>query len=253
MRNLSFFLILFLQLFAFESRSQDNSSKVIQPEKGSGLLPQGQEGWFPFKPTNTTVPGVIGMANWLDAPAGKHGFLSQSGDDFRFEDGTKIKFWGTNHGNKSCGPVKEEAEKRADWYARMGINAVRLHKFTYGEPSAFGDPSNSSKLTDAGWERLDYYMYQLRQKGIYYTWSPVYYHILVDGDSSRVLAYNEIKTGLKRRISDIVNYAEDLQDVIIDLMVHLLDHRNPYTGLRYADDPALVSVELQNEDNIFWA
>ncbi len=215
-------------------------------------LAQDTEGWFPYQPTNTAEAGVIGMAGWLDAPAGKHGILRYDGDDFRFEDGTKIKFWGTNHGNRGCGPEKEEAEKRAAWYAKMGMNGVRLHKFTYSGNGGFGASDNSSELTAEGWDRLDYYMFQLRQKGIYYTWSPVYGHSLVDGDSSKVLAYAELKTGVKQKISGLVNFAPDLQDVMIGLMVNLLEHRNPYTGLRYADDPALVSVEMQNEDNIFW-
>jgi hypothetical protein len=33
----------------------------------------------------------------------------------------------------------------------------------------------------------------------------------------------------------------------------MLNHHNPVTGLRYADDPALAFIELQNEDNIFWS
>jgi hypothetical protein len=218
-----------------------------------GLFAQDPEGWFPFQPTNTAEAGIIGMADWLDAPAGKHGILKIDGDDFRFEDGTKIKFWGTNHGNRTCGPEKAEAEKRAEWYAKMGINGVRLHKFTYSGNGGFGQLDNSSRLTDEGWDRLDYYMYQLRQKGIYYSWSPIYGHRLVDGDSARVVAYGEIKRGPKGNTTGLVNFAEDLQDVVIDLMTHLLEHRNAYTGLRYADDPALISVEMQNEDNIFWA
>ena len=32
----------------------------------------------------------------------------------------------------------------------------------------------------------------------------------------------------------------------------LLQHKNPYTGLRYADDPALAVVEMQNEDSVFF-
>ena len=34
------------------------------------------------------------------------------------------------------------------------------------------------------------------------------------------------------------------------LMV-LLTHKNPYTGLRYVEDPALAIVETHNEDCIF--
>ena len=208
--------------------------------------------WFPLDPSNSLEPGVIGMSDWLDAPAGGHGYLTMEGDDFVFEDGTRIKFWGTNHGNRGCGPEKEEAEKRADWYAKMGINAVRLHKFTYQGNAGFGHPENSSWLTDEGWDRLDYYMARLKERGIYYSWSSVYGHILAAGDSSRVVAHGEIRDNRENRTSGLINFAPDLQQVVIDLHVHMLEHRNPYTGLRYADDPALVSVELQNEDNIFW-
>ena len=219
----------------------------------SSILAQKNEDWFPYMPTNTSNGGIIGMADWLDAPAGKHGILLVDDDDFRFEDGTKIKFWGTNHSNRNCGPDREEAENRANWYAKMGINGIRLHKFTYSNNGGFGQPGNSSELTDEGWEKLDYYMYRLKEKGIYYSWSPIYGHLLVDADSSRVIDYQEIKNGLRKNTAGLVNFAKDLQDVLIDLMIHLLNHRNPYTGLRYADDPALISVEMQNEDNIFWA
>lgn len=75
--------------------------------------------WFAFQPANTMEPAVVGMKDWLDPPAGKHGFLTIEGDDFVFEDGTRIKFWGTNHGNRNCGPGKEEAEKRAGWLPGM--------------------------------------------------------------------------------------------------------------------------------------
>ncbi len=208
--------------------------------------------WFPFQPANTMEPGVVGMKDWLDPPAGKHGFLTMEGDDFVFGDGTRIRFWGTNHGNRNCGPEKEEAENRAEWYARMGINAVRLHKFTYQGNSGFGHPGNSSRLTEEGWDRLDYYMSRLKKQGIYYSWSPVFSHHLVPGDSSRVVAWDEIRDHRENRTNGLINFAGDLQQVLIDLHIHMLEHRNPYTGLRYADDPALVSVELQNEDNIFW-
>jgi hypothetical protein len=52
---------------------------------------------------------------------------------------------------------------------------------------------------------------------------------------------------------NLVYFAPDLQDLSIELTVNMLNHVNPYTGLRYADDPALNFVELNNEDNLFWA
>ena len=31
----------------------------------------------------------------------------------------------------------------------------------------------------------------------------------------------------------------------------MLNHINPFTGFRHSDDPALIFIELQNEDNIY--
>lgn len=42
-----------------------------------------------------------------------------------------------------------------------------------------------------------------------------------------------------------------LQDPIIQFHVNLLHHTNELTGLRYADDPALLATELQNEEDFF--
>ena len=49
-----------------------------------------------------------------------------------------------------------------------------------------------------------------------------------------------------------MNYAEDCQDLLIETVVNLLKHENPYTGKTYAEDPALAYIEMQNEDDIFF-
>jgi hypothetical protein len=43
-----------------------------------------------------------------------------------------------------------------------------------------------------------------------------------------------------------------VQDLMIEMVVNLLKHRNPYTGKTYAEEPALCFIELQNEDDIFF-
>src|SRR5690606_10958725 len=55
--------------------------------------------WFVFKPVKYEKASSIDMSNWLDKPAGKHGFLQIKGKDFEFENGTPIKFWGVNIGS----------------------------------------------------------------------------------------------------------------------------------------------------------
>ena len=43
-----------------------------------------------------------------------------------------------------------------------------------------------------------------------------------------------------------------LQDLQIRQVVNILRHRNPYTALTYANDPAIFVVELFNEDSALW-
>jgi len=222
------------------------------------LVASETEGWFPFNPENSKEGGSIGMAHWNHAPAGKHGFMQMDGDRLVFEDGTAVKLWGSNHGNLRVAPSKEEAEKRADWDAKYGINAMRLHKFTWPpQMNGIGDPEFSTRMRPELLDRKDYYMKQLRDRGIYYVWSRIFGHKPAPGDRDRLLAHDEIvRKDSDHFLSDstygVVNLFEDMQDLSIELTVELLNHRNPYTGLRYADDPALAYIELQNEDSAWW-
>jgi len=43
--------------------------------------------------------------------------------------------------------------------------------------------------------------------------------------------------------------SRELQDMQIQQVVKLLNHRNPHTGMKYAADPAIAIVELFNEDS----
>lgn len=194
------------------------------------------------------------MKDWLDAPAGKHGFLQMKADDLTFSNGTPVKFWGVNIASNRPFVEPEEASRWADFMAAYGINAVRFHKFTWDAT----DGVHSTRLTDTKWKNFDYFCSRLKNRGIYYAWSHIYGHRVRKSDSSRLLAYNEVAntrfawSHLNGSTASIVNFAEDLQDLNIELTVNMLNHCNPVTGLRYADDPALAFIELQNEDNIFW-
>jgi len=210
--------------------------------------------WFVFNPEDNFSASVIDAGDWLDAPAGNHGFVQMKDSDFIFEDGTPVKFWGVN----ICSRLPYSENKKVDswvkYLAKYGINAVRFHKFT----SSALKGNTSTQLDPDMLKKMDYFCAQLRNKGIYYGWSPIYGHKPKPGDRDRIKYYDEIASielpwrHLNYATTGIVNYAKDLQDLNIELITNMLNHRNPFTGLRYADDPALNFVELQNEDNIFW-
>jgi hypothetical protein len=210
--------------------------------------------WFAFTPSADVVPGVISMNDWLDKPAGKRGGVRMAGDRLQFEDGTPVKFWGVNlsYGG-GCAPEKKAAEFTAARYAKYGVNGVRLHKFSYPKNKmGIGDLDDATKMTPDGLDRLDYFAAQLKKSGVYFGWSHTYGFYPCPGNRARLVAYDEIEKNLKGNTYGFINFAEDVQDLMIEMVVNLLKHRNPHTGLAYAEEPALSFIELQNEDDIFF-
>lgn len=210
------------------------------------------EDWYEFSPSNDNGPSVISMNGWFEKPAGKHGRVKMVADHFEFEDGTPVKFWGTNLSYRDCAPNKENAEFTAARFAKYGINGVRLHKFCGPGWEGIGDSDDGTKLTSEGLDRLDYFCSKLTEDGIYYGFSHTFGYKIRPGNRNRITAYDEIEKGLKGSAYGLINFAEDIQDLMIEMVVNLLKHKNPYTGKTYAEDPALSYVELQNEDDIFF-
>jgi len=207
--------------------------------------------WFPNQATGDVGPSAIGTEDWLDKPAGRHGGVRLRGDRFVFEDGTPIRFWGTNLSYAGSAPPKADAEFTAARFAKFGVNGVRMHKFTGAGWEGIGDENVSTKMTPDGLERLDYFSNQLAKNGVYYGWSHSFQFKIRPGDRSRVSGFDELmKKG--GNTYAVINWAEDVQDLMIETVVNLLKHKNSYTGKTYAQDPALSFVELQNEDDIFF-
>jgi len=207
--------------------------------------------WFVYRPTWKTDKSVIGFEDWLEQPAGKHGGVRIAGDRFQFADGTPVQFWGVNLSYKDNAPEKANAEFTAARLAKCGVNAVRMHKFGNSGWGGIGDENNSTKMTPDGLDHFDYFTSQLAKNGIYYGWSHSFKFAIRPGDKNRLSGFDELmKNGGKTYA--VINWAEDVQDLMIDMVVNLLRHKNPYTGTIYAEDPALSYVELQNEDDVFF-
>jgi hypothetical protein len=206
------------------------------------------DGWFDAHTGGGSGPSAISMADWLDAPAGRHGGVRISGDHLAFADGSPAVLWGLNNCNQGCAPAKEVADRRAAWYAEHGVNAVRQHKFM----QTICEDQDATRITAANQDLFDYNFAALKSHGIYSGWSPIYYLKIKPGNRSQVLAAAELEASCDSQTDGLVNFAPDLQALHIDLLVHLLTTVNRYTKLRYADDPALAYLEIQNEDCIFW-
>jgi hypothetical protein len=103
-------------------------------------------------------------------------------------------------------------------------------------------------------ERLaewDEWFAALRKHGIYMTWSPFYPHRIRAEEGYDL--FDELpRRGDAASTSGLVNIEPALQESEWRWLKALLLHRNPRTGKRYVDDPALAVIEVHNEDCIFW-
>jgi hypothetical protein len=101
-------------------------------------------------------------------------------------------------------------------------------------------------------DRFDYFASECRKRGIYYGWSWVFGHSIRPEDKKRLIAYDELMAAGGGTTRVPVFIGEDIQDLRIEMLMTLLKHKNPYTGLTYANDPALAFIEFHNEDSIFF-
>ncbi len=212
----------------------------------------GLDHWYAFQPTRDYAsPSEIGMDDWLEAPAGRHGRITRQ-DDRLIYDGRPIKLWGLNVCYSSCAPDRELAEQRARFYARYGVNSVRLHKYADGTGWAgIQSPDSFVEFDAEALDRMDYFVAQLKQRGIYVLLSSTFGVKLGPADRQYVPYMDEFGRDRSRVATGhgSVFLSRELQDLQIRQIVRLLEHRNPYTGLTYARDPAVAVVELFNEDS----
>jgi len=210
------------------------------------------DGWYAFRATGTTNPGVVGMAAWLEAPAGLRGPVLMTNDHFVLGDGTRIKFWGVNLGNRDCCPGAEAGAYFAARCAKYGINCVRLHKFINPGDEGIRHSQYSDSFDARALDDFDAFTAQLKAHGVYYGFSHSYHFKIRPGDRTNLLAYNEILNSRQNDTLGLINVAPDVQNVMIKSVIALLRHTNAYTGVPYAADPALAFIEMQNEDDVFF-
>src|SRR5262249_11265881 len=197
--------------------------------------------------------GVTDVSGWLPTPAGKFGPV-RAGEDGHLQAGNeRIRFVGVNLAFAANFPRKEDAPKVAARLAKFGINVVRFHHM---DMFAFPQGIRARKATGTGdldaeaLDRLDYFINQLKRHGVYAN-----LNLLVsrpfnaaDGlpaDIERVADWKD------RHVVGFFHEAALKSQK--DYARKLLSHRNPYTELTYAEDPAVAFVEINNENGLLHA
>jgi len=206
--------------------------------------------WTPFESSVEIEPGsVFDRSRLLTAPAGKAGrvIVSPAGQFVFSESGQRARFWGVNLCFDSLLLTPEQADQIADRLAKAGYNTVRLHHYD----GLLVDKNGSSyDLNPERLDRLEYLFAALKKRGIYVT---------IDLYTFRGFPLEEIpdlgyalRYPLNTIFKLLVPVSENAFTSWKKFARNLLTHRNPYTGLSWAEDPALVSVCMINEDSIFF-
>lgn len=184
----------------------------------------------------------MGLTN---APAGKFGRVIATPDGqfvFEKDPGTPRRFYGVNFCFSAQYLTHEQADQVADRLMRLGYNAVRIHHY---EGELVSGQANSTTFNPDKIDQLDYLLAAFAKRGLYIT---------TDLFVSRPVPWKEI--GVEKP----GNVPMDTFKILVP--VHsgakenwkrfaktMLDHENPYTKRRYAEEPALAWLSMINEGN----
>ncbi len=196
---------------------------------------------FPFVlPWDDASKGPTDASAWLDRPAGTLGPVSVR-DGHLVTGPKRLRLLGVNLCFGANFPTHADAEKVAARLAKFGANAVRFHHMDM-QPAPGGLLSDDVRTLDPGaLDRLDFLIARLKDHGIY---ADLNLHV------SRTYPGLPTRDGMPSFHKGVDNFDPTAIRLQRDYARNLLTHVNPYTKARYADEPAVALVEINNENGL---
>ena len=177
-----------------------------------------------------------------DEPAGAHGWLRRVGGHFEFEGrtGEPVRFYGANLCYSACWPEREEADRLVARLKATGYNSIRLHHHDNGLTLGGAGPAdfNAENL-----DRFDHLVATAIKAGLYVT---------TDLYVSRRVKWRDIEIDRDGDVpmavfKALVAFWEPAYRNWEAYATAFLEHVNPYTGRRYADEPGMPLLVMVNE------
>ncbi|MBE5758626.1 MAG: hypothetical protein E7332_01130 [Clostridiales bacterium] len=199
---------------------------------------------------HTPATGALNFSHLLDAPAGKHGQTIVKDGSLYFEDGTRARFVGFNFHAPSMMPKKESAAVYAERLASIGCNVVRLVAGDTKRKDGLSliDYSEKGKGRELNMEMVDrvhYFVHELKKRGIY---------VQVDLHTFRTFTnIGDLRiTPPDARMKGVSIFDQELIDLQKDFASKYLTVKNPYTGMSFLEDPAVMCIQITNENSVFF-
>ncbi len=199
---------------------------------------------LPF-PLDPTAGSALDRMSASTPPAGSKGWLQSRNGRFVFEkDPQPQRFYGANLAFSACFMDKPDSDKLARRLAMLGYNAARIHHFDTDLTGGWTTSGSSSTNLDPDkLDRLNYLVAALKKRGIY---------VSLDLFTLRQIRENEIIPGLvgtdEYKALQLVH--QGARDNWKAFMTNLMNAMNPYTKLRWKDDPAIAWICVVNENTM---
>lgn len=196
-------------------------------------------GWFPFpvSPLDSLENTPLDMSFLNQRPADSR--ISVKGPHFVNAEGKRVRFLGSNVTFAGAFPEKEAAPAIAARLAQLGMNVIRFHHMDARDIWLPG----GTRLDPEKLDRLDWFIFQLRQNGIY---ANINLHVSRTYPGLKEL--NAPRTFRYGKILDI--FYEPYIQLQEQYARDLFDRTNPYTGNKLSEEPAIAFVELNNENTL---
>ncbi|MBI5396272.1 MAG: hypothetical protein HZA91_13330 [Verrucomicrobia bacterium] len=202
------------------------------------------DSWPPFTVEwRAGAPSPADVSFLLDAPAGKRGFIRVKDGHLVRPDGRQFRIWGINATGKAALPAKESAPVIAAQLAARGINCVRFHFLDQVGRLIPADRDDTRTLDPAALDRLDFFIAELKKRGIYSNLNLNVYRTYKAGDGVR--EHEQLGNGKGATYFD-----KRLIELQREYARQLLTHINTYTRLAYREEPAVAVVEFVNENSL---
>lgn len=174
-------------------------------------------------------------------------YVDDNGVMRRSDNNEEVSYYGTNYtvpfaySYRALGYLGKDRKRAIDrdvyHIARMGLNAFRLHLWDVELADSLGNIVDNDHL-----DLLDYMIAQFEKRGI---------DIILTAQTNFGNGYPEanIDTGSYSYDFDKCRIHDDpcAQEIQARYLAQLAKHVNPYTGLSYAGDNAIIAFEINNE------
>ena len=202
---------------------------------------------FPF--AARPAEGTIADCSYMNQPITEEQRITVGDDGHLYAADKRIRIFGTN---LSSFPPVEEAEYWAKTIAAQGYNCIRFHHTDSDWAECFFTHDKSWKkviFDENSFERFDKFFYELKKAGVYSNIN------LLTGRTIRPDEQN----GLPKELNKVADWKDQhcygfwnelAREDQRKYAEKILNHKNPYTGLTYAEDPAVAFVEINNENSM---